>query len=297
MNTVEFHHVTKRRKGFSIEDLNITIPRGFITGFIGPNGSGKTTTIQMMMNLLKIDEGEIKLFGNTHKNQHLKQRIGFVYDDLFMYEDFTINHMKSFIAPLYETWNEDLFQRYVTEFELPLKKKIKKFSKGMKMKTSLLFALAHEPEFIVMDEPTAGLDPIFRRELLDLLQELMVRENQTIFLSTHITTDLDRLADHIIFIYKGKIMFQKSMEQIKDSFYVIKGRSDLIDTDTKDLFIGIQENNLGFSALFEGDPAIFDPIGKDIVTERATLEDIMFFMTRKESSTGAADFAEGIEIN
>src|SRR5699024_6851098 len=149
-------------------------------------------------------------FGQSHHNHDVKQKIGFVYDDLYMYEEFTINKMKSFIAPLYENWNEQLYQKYIQSFELPTDKKLKQFTKGMKMKCSLLFALAHEPEFIIMDEPTSGLDPIFRRELIELLQELMVNEQQTIFLSTHITNDLDRIADHIIFIHQGKILMQKS---------------------------------------------------------------------------------------
>ncbi|MEC5423003.1 ABC transporter ATP-binding protein [Virgibacillus sp. C22-A2] len=283
MNTVEFHHVTKKRKDFSIENLNINIPKGYITGFIGPNGSGKTTTIQMMMNILQLDEGNIKLFGTPHKDHTIKQRIGFVYDDLYMYEEFTIKKMKSFIAPLYNTWNENLFQSYLAKFELPTRKKLKKFSRGMKMKCSLLFALSHEPEFIVMDEPTGGLDPIFRRELLDLLQNLMVNEDQTIFLSTHITTDLDRIADHVIFIYQGKIILQQSMDDIKGQFHVIKGKRDMIDADTKELFIGIQNTEVGFSALFEGNPSIFNTFGNEIVIDHATLEDIMYFMTRKEN--------------
>lgn len=280
MNTVEFHHVTKNRKDFSIENVSFTIPRGYITGFIGPNGSGKTTTIQMMMDILQFDEGNIKLFGASHQDSSTKQKIGFVYDELYMYEDFTIKNMKSFIAPLYESWNEELFQQYVKKFELPTRKKIKKFSKGMKMKTSLLFALSHEPEFIVMDEPTAGLDPVFRRELLDLLQELMVKENQTIFFSTHITTDLDRIADYIIFIDKGKILFQKSMEDIKENFHIVKGKTELIDADTKELFTGIKQSEVGFTALFEGDPALFKPFGESVVIEPATLEDIMYFKSR-----------------
>ncbi|MEN2466174.1 ABC transporter ATP-binding protein [Ornithinibacillus sp. FSL M8-0202] len=282
MNTVEFKNVAKNRKDFTIQNLSFTIPTGFITGFIGPNGSGKTTTIQMMMNVLQIDKGDIQIFGNSHKNHHNKQRIGFVYDELYMYEDFTIANMKAFIAPLYKTWNENLFQRYLAQFELPLRKKVKKFSKGMKMKTSLLFALSHEPEFIVMDEPTSGLDPIFRRELLDLLQDLMMNEKQTIFLSSHITTDLDRIADYIIFIYQGKILFQKSMEEVKDTFHVVKGKKELIDDDTRELFSGLQLSNTGFHGLFEGNPALFEPFGQDVFVEKATLEDIMYFMTRKE---------------
>ena len=282
MNIVEFKNVTKKRKDFSIDNLNITVPRGYITGFIGPNGSGKTTTIQMMMDILQMDSGDIKLFGTSHKDHHSKQKVGFVYDDLYMYDEFTIKKMKSLIAPLYHSWNEELFQAYLEKFELPQRKKIKKFSKGMKMKCSLLFALTHEPEFIVMDEATSGLDPVFRRELLELLQELMVRENQTIFLSTHITTDLDRIADQIIFIYKGKIILEQTMEYIREQFHVIKGHKELLDADTRTLFNGIRENEVGFTGIFEGDPSLFDEFKDDVVIERATLEDIMYFMTRKE---------------
>lgn len=284
MNIVEFKNVNKQRKDFSIENLNITVPQGYITGFVGPNGSGKTTTIQMMMDILQIDSGDITLFGTPHNEHRAKQKIGFVYDDLYMYDEFNINKIKSLIAPLYQTWNEELFQTYLEKFKLPQRKKIKKFSKGMKMKCSLLFALAHEPEFLVMDEPTSGLDPVFRRELLELLQGLMVNENQTIFLSTHITTDLDQIADYIIFINHGKIVFQKSMEEIRTRFYIVKGHKDLLDPDTRNLFKGIQENNNGFTALFTGQLSLFDDCREDLVIEKANLEDIMFFKTRKEQS-------------
>lgn len=277
MNVVEFINVSKSRKDFSIHQLNFTIPEGYVTGFIGPNGSGKTTTIQMMMDILQMDEGEIHIFGTSNKNHQSKQHIGFVYDDLYMYEEWTIKKMKSLIAPLYDNWNEKLFQTYLQKFNLPFKKKIKKFSKGMKMKCSLLFALSHEPAFIVMDEPTAGLDPIFRRELIEMIQELMIREKQTIFLSTHITTDLDRIADYIIFINEGKIFFQKSMEEIREQYYIIKGKTDLLDADIRELFIGVRESDVGFSALFEGDPEIFAPFHDEVVIEKATLEDIMYF--------------------
>lgn len=289
MNIVEFRNVSKKRKDFSINQLDFTIPKGYITGFIGPNGSGKTTTIQMMMDILQIDEGDIQIFGTSHKNHQSKQNIGFVYDDLYMYDEFTIKKMKSFIAPLYNNWNENLFQTYIEKFDLPFKKKLKKFSKGMKMKCALLFALAHEPEFIVMDEPTAGLDPIFRRELLELLQELMVRENQTIFLSTHITTDLDRIADYIIFIHEGEILFQKSMEDIRENFHLVKGKSALLDADIRSLFSGVQETEVGFSALFEGNPSLFNDFSDELIIENAALEDIMYFMTKGELTDVAID--------
>ncbi|GGA66301.1 AAA family ATPase [Ornithinibacillus halotolerans] len=151
------------------------------------------------------------------------------------------------------------------------------------MKTSLLFALRHEPDLLIMDEPTSGLDPIFRRKLLDLLQELMIKENQTIFLSTHITNDLDKIADYIVFINEGKILLHMDMEEIKESFYIVKGKKDLIDSDTRDLFTGIQITQTGFHGLFEGNASILQPLGETIVLENATLEDMMYYMTRKEA--------------
>lgn len=288
MNVVEFHNVSKKRKDFNIRKLNFMIPQGFITGFIGPNGSGKTTTIQMMMDLLKIDEGEIYLFGHPHKDYHFKQKVGFVYDDLYMYDDFTIKKMRAFIAPLYQNWNEELFEKYLQKFNLPYNKKLKQFSKGMKVKCSLLFALTHQPEFIVMDEPTAGLDPIFRRELLELLQELMVNERQTIFLSTHITTDLDKIADHIIFIHEGAILFQKTMEDIREQYFIIKGKADFMDADIRSLFVGLQETEIGFTALFEGDPSLFAEFSDEVVIEKASLEDIMYFFVKQEEIRNVA---------
>lgn len=282
MNAVQFHKVTKKRKDFTIENLNLTIPEGFITGFIGPNGSGKTTVIQMMMDLLQIDEGTISIFDTTHKDYTNKQNIGFVYDEFFMYGYFNIKKIKSIIAPVYDNWNEATFNKYLKEFDLPFKKNIKKFSKGMKMKTALLFALSHEPELIIMDEPTSGLDPIFRRELLDILQNIMVNEKQTIFFSTHITTDLDKIADYIVFIYEGKVVFQKSLEEIKEHFFLVKGHRDLLDEDTRQLFEGLDETEVNFTALFEGNPAIFTPFGDELIIENATLEDIMFYMTRRK---------------
>lgn len=281
-----FDKVTKKRGGFTINDMSFTIPEGYITGLIGPNGSGKTSAIQMMMDIVQPDEGDIHIFGSSHKNIENKQRIGFVYDDLYMYDDFTIKKMKAFIAPLYNDWNEELFNHYLKRFELPYKQKLKKLSKGMKMKCSLLFALAHEPDFLIMDEPTAGLDPIFRRELLGLLQDLMQNNKQTIFLSTHITTDLDQISDKIVLLHKGKNLLEISTEEMHERFHIIKGKSELLDADTRQLFIGIDETELGFTALFEGNPELLHEF--DIITEKVTLEDLMYFYIKRNDSYAAS---------
>ena len=210
-NVVELKNVTKKFKDFSVKNIDLQVKQGFVTGFIGANGAGKSTTIKMMMNLLRPDVGEIKLFGLDYKKHEkaIKERIGFVYDGNVFFEGLNLKDIKRIVAPAYKHWDDTLFYQYIEKFELPLNKAIKTFSKGMQMKASLAIALSHHAELIIMDEPTAGLDPIFRRELLDLLQELMIDGNRTIFFSTHITTDLDRIADYIAFIQSGELVFNR----------------------------------------------------------------------------------------
>lgn len=175
-NIVELHNVSKAFQGFSIEQLNLQIKKGFVTGFIGANGAGKSTTIKLMMNLLKPDAGEIKIFDLDYASheKEIKERIGFVFDSNVFYEGLNLKDIKRMVAPAYKNWDEAIFKQYVEQFELPMNKAIKTFSKGMQMKASLALALSHHAELIIMDEPTAGLDPIFRRELLNLLHELML---------------------------------------------------------------------------------------------------------------------------
>lgn len=281
MNAIALQNVSKKFKGFEIDNINIEVPQGYITGFIGPNGSGKSTVIRMILDMVKPDTGNIEVIGNSNTTKAVKEKIGFVYDSLYLYEDFNLKRAKSFISMLYPDWDETLYEKYLERFQLPEKKKLKKFSQGMKMKASLLFALSHRPEIIIMDEPTSGLDPIFRRELLEELQELMVNEKQTIFFSTHITQDLDQIADHIIFIYNGKLQFQKTMEDIKDNYYLIKGSKDQLDLDIEKLLLGYKINNHGFTGLIYGNQQLFTDLEGDFVLERATLEDIMYYMTRK----------------
>ncbi|MUV38987.1 Bacitracin transport ATP-binding protein BcrA [Lentibacillus sp. JNUCC-1] len=289
MNAIEFVNVTKKRPDFSVNGLNLSIPTEFVTGIIGQNGSGKTTTLHMLMDIIKPDHGQIQIFGQPHNDHSLKQKIGFVHDQLYMYQDFTIKKMKAFIAPLYETWNDNLFQHYLMLFELPYKKKLKTFSQGMKMKCGLLFALAHEPDLIIMDEPTSGLDPVFRRELLDLFQELMLETGKTIVLASHITSDLDRIADYIIFMHEGQVLLNRSMNDIDEFFHIVKGPADMVDADTKELFAGLEITDVGFTALYEGQPDTFEPYREEVIIEKASLEDIMYFLIKKPLKGGKSN--------
>lgn len=278
-NVVELKNVTKRFKGFSVNHINLQVKRGFVTGFIGANGAGKSTTIKTMMNLLRPDAGEVKLFGLDYKTheKEIKQRIGFVYDGNIFFEGLNLKDIKRIVAPAYMRWDDTIFYQYVEQFELPLNKAIKTFSKGMQMKASLAIALSHHAELIIMDEPTAGLDPIFRRELLDLLQELMVDGNRTIFFSTHITTDLDRIADYIAFIQKGELVFNQSIHDVAENYALVKGELNLLDRDTEKAFVHVHRASTGFEALTDNIKAAKNIFGDTVIIERASLEDIMYY--------------------
>ncbi|WP_459500458.1 ABC transporter ATP-binding protein [Bacillus sp. C1] len=278
-NIAELKNISKTYKGFSLKNVSFNIKKGFVTGFIGTNGAGKSTTIKLIMDLINKDSGDIKIFDKDHQKDQvsIKERIGFVYDDNVLYQDMTIHQLKKFIAPAYKKWDENRFQYYIQNFELPTNIKMKKMSKGMKMKTSLAFALSHHAEFIIMDEPTSGLDPVFRREILDILYDLMVDQDKTIFFSTHITTDLDRIADYIVFIHNGEVVFEKDIHSISEEYAIVKGDTALLTPEIRKQLIGIRETNVGFEALTSNAIHIRMQLGNDVLVEEATLEDIMYY--------------------
>ena len=278
-NVIEIQNVHKSFEGFQLKDLTLTVKKGFVTGFIGGNGVGKSTTIKLIMNLLQPDSGTISVFGLNYKEheKEIKQRIGFVYDEIVFYDHLTLAEMKEIVKRSYVNWDDQLFNDYVKTFNLPLTKKIKSFSKGMMMKASLSIALSHHAELIIMDEPTSGLDPIFRRELLDILHQLMQDGNKTIFFSTHITTDLDTIADYITFIHQGEHIFTKELYQIEEEYAIVKGGLDLLDQETEKEFISIRKSNYGFEALTANKARAEEIFGEMVLIEKPTLEDIMYY--------------------
>lgn len=280
---LEISNLRKEYKDFTLNDINFQLERGYIMGFIGPNGAGKSTTIKLIMNLLHKNGGEVKIFGmdNIKNEKEIKDKIGFVYDENYYYEELSMEKMKKIIAPFYSKWDEDAFSEYMKEFDLDPKKKIKTLSKGMKMKFSLAIALSHNAELIIMDEPTSGLDPIFRHEILDILYSLIQDESKSVFFSTHITTDLEKIADYITFINKGNIVFSKSKEEILDTYGLVKGGLEVLNSSLKNEFIGIHENHFGFEALTDNIPKIKKLFKADVIIEKPSLEDIMVYSVRR----------------
>lgn len=282
-NILEIKNLRKEYNDFTLKDISFNLEKGYIMGFIGPNGAGKSTTIKLIMNLIKKQSGEIKIFGkdNVKDEREIKQKIGFVYDENYYYEDLTIRDIKKIVAPFYKYWDDKAFNKYLKDFNLNPAKKIKTLSKGMKMKFSLAIALSHNADLIIMDEPTSGLDPVFRCEILDILYELIQDENKSVFFSTHITTDLEKIADYITFINNGEIIFSESKDQILDKYAIIKGSKELLDSDTEKEFINIRRNSFGFEALTDNVNKIKRLFQKDVIIDKASLEDIMIYTVNK----------------
>lgn len=279
---LELNNVSKKYKEFQLNNISFNLEKGYIMGLIGPNGAGKSTTIKLIMNLIKKDSGEIKIFGKDHKKDEIavKERIGFVYDENYFYEDLNLLEMKNIIALFYKNWDEDAFQKHIKVFSLPLKRKIKELSRGMKMKYSLALALSHKADLIIMDEPTSGLDPIIRNGLLEILYDVIQDEEKGILFSTHNTTDLDKIADYITFINNGGIVFSESKDEIMNKYKIIKGGKEILTDDIRKNFIGIKEHNYGFEALTTNSALLKREFKNKIIIENATLEDIMIYTVR-----------------
>lgn len=282
-NALEVINIRKRYKDFLLEDISFNLPKGFIMGLVGPNGAGKTTTIKAIMNLIKLDKGQVKIFGeNLIDNEvKIKDKIGFVYDDCYTYEDFSINENKKLIAPFYSKWDEDKFKFYIDKFKLNDKKKVKDLSKGQKVRFSLAIALSHNAELLILDEPTSGLDPVFRSELLDVLFDLIRDEEVSILYSTHITSDLEKLADYITFINNGKVEFSIEKDSLLEEYFIVKGPLEVFDDNIRKYLIGTRKSKYNFEGLTKNSEELnrnFD----NLIFERATLDDIIVYYSKKE---------------
>lgn len=278
MQVVEFRNFTKSNGDFNLHDLNFQVESGYITGLIGPNGSGKTTLIRSMMNLIRPDRGEVRIFGQSYlqREREIKRRIGFVYDEDFFYNHLTVSEMKKIVASFYPTWNESIFQGYLKDFGIPERRKVCDLSKGMKTKFALAAALAHEPELLIMDEPTSGLDPVFRREVLSILSGYISNGDRSVLFSTHITADLERIADYIVYIRNGRLRFCGSKEDLLDAYVLVKGPVQLLKQDPLP-FIGLQQTSLGFEGLLPRESYTEGRFGSQVLAEKPSLDEILVY--------------------
>ena len=281
-NALEVRGLVKDYGDFRLNNVAFTLPNGYIMGLIGPNGAGKTTVIKLILNLLRRDEGNVRIFGldNLVSEADVKSRIGFVHDMPIFYEHLTLKKLKDTVAPFYRSWDDQAFHRLMEDFDLPPGKRFSRLSRGMKMKFALALALSHRADLLILDEPTSGLDPVFRRELLGKLSAFIQDEGKSVLFSTHITSDLEKIADFITLIHNGGIVFSSPRDEILDNWAVVKGGTELLAEEHRPLFRGIRRREFVVQALTDDGAEARRRLGKGVLVEKASLEDIMFFLTR-----------------
>jgi len=270
----------KKYDGFSLDDVSFSLPYGCIMGFVGENGAGKSTTVKAILNLIRRDKGEIQVFGkdNIQSEQDIKERIGVVFDSLNLPVMIRPQDVGKMMQSIYHQWDQKKYLEYLERFQLPAKKIIKDLSRGMKMKLAIAVALSHNAQLLLLDEATSGLDPIVRDEILDILLEFIQDASHGILFSSHITSDLEKIADYVTFIHQGKILLSKPKDQLLEKYGVIKCSESEFSTLDQKAIVGVRRHQFGVEALMEKEKI---PSGTYIV-DKASIEDIMLFIARGE---------------
>ena len=282
-NILEIKNLSKKYKGFELKNVNINLPKGMIMGFIGENGAGKTTTIKSILNIINRDSGEIKIFGldNKENERKIKEDIGVVLDDSFLSEYLNPSDINKIMKNIYKNWDEKLYFKYIEDFKLPKEKISKEYSSGMKMKLKIAVALAHHPKLLILDEPTSGLDPVARNEILDIFQEFIQDENKGIFVSSHITSDLEHIADYITFINNGEIIFIKTRDELLENYGIVKCSEEQFKKIDKKDYIKYKKNRYEYDVLIE-DKYEFKKKYDISVIDKTSLENIMLIYIKGE---------------
>jgi len=262
---------------FALHDVNFDLPRGYIMGFIGPNGAGKTTTIKLILDAIQGDSGDVKLFGSEAAAAH-NENIGVVTDAPLYVDDWTIDDVEKAVSPFYREWDKTIFADLLTQFGLDRKKKTKELSRGMKVKLQIAAALSHNAALLVLDEPTSGLDPVAREEICDLLRAFISDENKSVLFSTHITSDLEKIADYITFILNGHIVFTGTKDALLEKYARVTGGLSDVSDEQKKAIIGYRAYETGFEGMVEIKD--IDKLSAGVLTEEISIEEIVIFMNK-----------------
>ena len=281
-DALEIKGLTKRFPGFKLNAISLSLPAGYIMGFCGQNGAGKTTTIRLILNMTKRDAGEIKVLGldNIEDELAIKQDVAVVFDDTTLIDVWRVRDVEKAIRPFYKQWDSAVYQKYLQRFELPPDRKISELSRGMKLKMSMAVALSHNARLLILDEPTSGLDPVARDELLEILLEYIEDGTRSGFFSTHITSDLERVADYIAVIQKGHIFYCGPKDGLMDAFILVRGNpADLTDTLRESMF-GYTKGHMDFSGLLPaGQKNLLSP---QMIADQPDIDDILVYIARED---------------
>lgn len=277
-NCIEVKNITRTYPQFSLKNVTFSVPCGSVVGFIGENGAGKSTTIKAILGLLKKGGGSITVLGESadELTPETKEKIGVVFDGLSFPENLTVKQLDKVMSGIYKTWDSGRFFGYMTKFELPLDKRFKSFSRGMVMRLSIAAALSHDTQLLILDEPTSGLDPVMRSEILDIFLDFMQDENHSILISTHITSDLEHIADYICFIHKGEIMFTEERNEMMERHRILKCTDEQLMRIDKADIIGVRKGRFQNEVLTTNAKKY-----PDIPADAPTIEEIMVFYVKE----------------
>ncbi len=280
-NILEITGLCKSYKDFALKDITFSLPKGYIMGFVGQNGSGKTTTIRSILDMAKIDSGKISVFGldSIEHSVEIKQRLGVVFDSLYLAEHLNAKQIAQQLRPFYAKWDTEGFFQRLKKFRLPLDKKVGEFSKGMKMKLMAAIALSHHAELIILDEPTSGLDPVARDELLDILAEYIEDENCGVLFSTHITADVERIADYVTVLQEGRVWYTGTKDDLAEKYLIVRGAEKDLPASVREKCIGFHAYRNGFDALLEA--ANRNLLPDSIETEKASIDEILVYIAKE----------------
>lgn len=278
-NILEISNLSKSYDGFKLDNLNLQLPYGCVMGVIGENGAGKSTTIKLILDLINKDSGSIKIFGKNHKSITglQKEEIGVVLDECHLPEKLNLTEIESVMKNMYTTWSKSDFANYVKKFSLPEKTLIKDYSKGMKMKLSIAIALSHNPKLLILDEATSGLDPVVRDQILDVFWDFVQDESHSIFISSHILSDLEKICDYVSFVHKGKLIFCERKDILSEKYGILRCSEDDLKLINKNNIIGYRKNAFSVEAL-----VLKDSIDDEFVLDDASIEDIMLYHIRED---------------
>lgn len=275
-NNILVRDLCKRFDGFLLDHVSFQVPKGRIVGFIGENGAGKSTTINLILDELKRDHGQIQIFGRENTISSVRDEIGVVFDECNFHDVFNTSDIEKILSGVYRSWDSSLYRQYLKRFKIPERKPIGSFSKGMKMKLSIICAMAHNPKLLILDEATTGLDPVVRDEMLDLFLEFIQDEERSIFFSSHITSDIQKIADYVILIHQGKIIFEEQKDDLVYRLGILKCGKEQFASISPDDYLIHRITNVNVECLVRDKQAIRHKY-KNIVVDNATLEDIMLF--------------------
>ena len=279
-NFLEVSNLSKSFPGFQLQNISFSLPKGYIMGLIGPNGSGKTTTIKLILNMLKRDNGEVKIMGfdNITDEKTAKANVGVVFDTNYFCDEWTVAQAEAAVSVFYKNWDKNRFSELLKRFHIAPTKKVKELSKGMQMKLMIACAFSYDAKLLILDEPTSGLDPVSRDELLKILSEYIEDGEHSVLFSTHITDDLERAADYITYINYGELFFSGSKDAFVDMFRIVKGGRDELTLHLSEKRIGIRNFSTGFEALIRAeDLKLFSHLD----AEPATIDNIVVFTNQE----------------